>query len=117
MTKEKTALVIPNAIQVCTESSEKHFFCSFGARDKTYVVLFRTWQQALLDQVKLEIPEVQSLFSSNRPSALETVCVARWAGVRGAYLFYFILFLSLLTQTDNIRFSRLVGGYEVLYIF
>ena len=51
VTKEKTALVIPNAIQVCTESSEKHFFCSFGARDKTYVVLFRTWQQALLDQV------------------------------------------------------------------
>ena len=50
LTKEKTALVIPNAIQICTES-EKHFFCSFGARDKTYVVLFRTWQQALLDQV------------------------------------------------------------------
>lgn len=50
LTKEKTALVIPNAIQICTDT-EKHFFCSFGARDKTYVVLFRTWQQALLDQV------------------------------------------------------------------
>ncbi|XP_046446712.1 protein Aster-B-like isoform X1 [Daphnia pulex] len=49
LTKEKTALVIPNAIQICTEA-DKHFFCSFGARDKTYVVLFRTWQQALLDQ-------------------------------------------------------------------
>ncbi|XP_059352957.1 protein Aster-B-like isoform X2 [Daphnia carinata] len=49
LTKEKTALVIPNAIQICTET-DKHFFCSFGARDKTYVVLFRTWQQALLDQ-------------------------------------------------------------------
>jgi hypothetical protein len=50
VTKEKTALVIPNAIQINTDS-DKHFFCSFGARDKTYVVLFRTWQQALLDQV------------------------------------------------------------------
>ena len=57
LTKEKTALVIPNAIQICTTGGpdasgggEKHFFCSFGARDKTYVVLFRTWQQALLDQ-------------------------------------------------------------------
>ncbi|XP_057369857.1 protein Aster-B-like isoform X4 [Daphnia carinata] len=50
LTKEKTALVIPNAIQICTET-DKHFFCSFGARDKTYVVLFRTWQQALLDQL------------------------------------------------------------------
>lgn len=49
LTKEKTALVIPNAIQICTDA-DKHFFCSFGARDKTYVVLFRTWQQALLDQ-------------------------------------------------------------------
>lgn len=49
LTKEKTALVIPNAIQICSDS-DKHFFCSFGARDKTYVVLFRTWQQALLDQ-------------------------------------------------------------------
>ncbi|KZS06823.1 Uncharacterized protein APZ42_029342 [Daphnia magna] len=50
LTKEKTALVIPNAIQICTDA-DKHFFCSFGARDKTYVVLFRTWQQALLDQL------------------------------------------------------------------
>ncbi|GAB6027433.1 hypothetical protein CHUAL_001696 [Chamberlinius hualienensis] len=49
MTKEKTALVIPNAIQVCT-TNEKHFFTSFGARDKTYLMMFRVWQNALLDQ-------------------------------------------------------------------
>ncbi|XP_076332600.1 protein Aster-B-like isoform X1 [Tachypleus tridentatus] len=48
MTKEKTARVIPNAIQVCTDS-EKHFFTSFGARDKTYMMLFRIWQNALLE--------------------------------------------------------------------
>ena len=50
ITKEKTALVIPNAILVCTEG-EKHFFTSFGARDKTYLMLFRVWQNALMDQV------------------------------------------------------------------
>jgi hypothetical protein len=50
ITKEKTALVIPNAILVCTEG-EKLFFTSFGARDKTYLMLFRVWQNALLDQV------------------------------------------------------------------
>lgn len=49
MTKEKTARVIPNAIQVCT-NNEKHFFTSFGARDKTYLMLFRIWQNALLEQ-------------------------------------------------------------------
>jgi len=48
MKKEKTALVIPNAIQVCA-GSDKFFFTSFAARDKTYVMLFRLWQNALLD--------------------------------------------------------------------
>ncbi|XP_033610597.1 protein Aster-B isoform X4 [Cryptotermes secundus] len=49
ITKEKTALVIPNAILVCTEG-EKLFFTSFGARDKTYLMLFRVWQNALMDK-------------------------------------------------------------------
>uniref|UniRef100_A0A8C1T336 GRAM domain containing 1Ba n=1 Tax=Cyprinus carpio TaxID=7962 RepID=A0A8C1T336_CYPCA len=49
MTKEKTARLIPNAIQLCTDS-EKHFFTSFGARDRTYMMMFRLWQNALLDK-------------------------------------------------------------------
>lgn len=49
MTKEKTALVIPNAILVCTEH-EKHFFTSFTTRDNTYLMLFRVWQNALMDK-------------------------------------------------------------------
>ncbi|XP_077524724.1 GRAM domain containing 1B isoform X7 [Amblyomma americanum] len=54
MTKEKTARVIPNAVQVCTDH-EKHFFTSFGARDKTYLMLFRIWQNALMEQEE-ELP-------------------------------------------------------------
>ncbi|XP_075548136.1 uncharacterized protein LOC142582373 isoform X6 [Dermacentor variabilis] len=50
MTKEKTARVIPNAVQVCTDH-ERHFFTSFGARDKTYLMLFRIWQNALMEQI------------------------------------------------------------------
>ncbi|XP_032905536.1 protein Aster-B isoform X6 [Amblyraja radiata] len=49
MTKEKTARLIPNAVQVCTDT-EKHFFTSFGARDRTYMMMFRLWQNALLDK-------------------------------------------------------------------
>ncbi|KAK1900626.1 Protein Aster-B [Dissostichus eleginoides] len=49
MTKEKTARLIPNAIQVCTDT-DKHFFTSFGARDRTYMMMFRLWQNALLDK-------------------------------------------------------------------
>lgn len=49
ITKEKTALVIPNAILLSTES-DKYFLTSFSARDKTYLMLFRVWQNALMDQ-------------------------------------------------------------------
>lgn len=86
MTKEKTARLIPNAIQVCTDTEKvpsrlfaptaaqlddrvfkstlqsilffllffllfQHFFTSFGARDRTYMMMFRLWQNALLDKV------------------------------------------------------------------
>lgn len=47
ITKEKTALVIPNAILLSTEQ-EKYFMTSFAARDKTYLMLFRIWQNALM---------------------------------------------------------------------
>ncbi|KAJ8970115.1 hypothetical protein NQ317_000569 [Molorchus minor] len=49
ITKEKTALVIPNAVLISTKT-EKYFFTSFVARDKTYLMLFRVWQNALMDQ-------------------------------------------------------------------
>ncbi|XP_073955620.1 protein Aster-B-like [Choristoneura fumiferana] len=49
ITKERTALVIPNAILICTEN-EKNFLTSFSGRDKSYLMLFRIWQHALMDQ-------------------------------------------------------------------
>lgn len=38
LTKEKTARVIPNAIQICTRD-DRYFFASFGARDKVFIQL------------------------------------------------------------------------------
>lgn len=58
MTKEKTALVIPNAVQICT-GSDKYFFTSFAARDKTHVLMFRLWQNSLLDNPAMA-PELWS---------------------------------------------------------
>nr|XP_061809923.1 protein Aster-C-like [Nerophis lumbriciformis] len=49
MTREKTARLIPNAIQFCT-NKEKLFFTSFSAREKSYNGVFRLWQNALLDK-------------------------------------------------------------------
>lgn len=52
LTKEKTALVIPNAILITTDT-DKYFITSFAARDKTYLMLFRIWQNALLNKSML----------------------------------------------------------------
>ncbi|KAM3860700.1 protein Aster-C [Diretmus argenteus] len=49
MSREKTARLIPNAIQVCT-STEKLFFTSFSAREKSYQGVFRMWQNTLMDK-------------------------------------------------------------------
>lgn len=49
ITKEKTARVIPNAILICT-TNEKTFITSFASRDKAYLMLFRVWQNALMDK-------------------------------------------------------------------
>uniref|UniRef100_A0AAX7V5Z6 VASt domain-containing protein n=1 Tax=Astatotilapia calliptera TaxID=8154 RepID=A0AAX7V5Z6_ASTCA len=47
MTREKTARFIPNAIQICT-STDKFFFTSFSAREKSYREFSRMWENTLL---------------------------------------------------------------------
>ncbi|KAG7487286.1 hypothetical protein MATL_G00021530 [Megalops atlanticus] len=49
MSREKTARLIPNAIQICTEG-EKLFFSSFSSREKSYQGIFRLWQNMLMDK-------------------------------------------------------------------
>lgn len=47
ITKEKTALVIPNAIQLITVEGDKHFFTTFAARDKAFTMVDKIWQYAI----------------------------------------------------------------------
>ncbi|XP_026217600.1 protein Aster-C isoform X2 [Anabas testudineus] len=49
VTREKMARLIPNAIQICTHT-EKLFFTSFSAREKSYQAVFRLWQKALTEK-------------------------------------------------------------------
>lgn len=49
MSREKTAKWIPNAIQITT-ISEKLFFSSFSAREKSFQGIFRLWQNILLEK-------------------------------------------------------------------
>ncbi|XP_075621945.1 protein Aster-C isoform X7 [Balearica regulorum gibbericeps] len=67
MTKEKTARLIPNAIQIATKG-EKFFFTSFSARDRSYLSIFRLWQNVLLDKVE-ESPSEKQIKKSPLPSS------------------------------------------------
>ncbi|XP_039982446.1 protein Aster-C isoform X2 [Xiphias gladius] len=49
ISREKTARLIPNAIQICM-STEKFFFTFFSAREKSYQSVFRMWQNTLLNK-------------------------------------------------------------------
>jgi len=49
ITKEKTAIFIPNAIQLATKDA-KFFFASFVDRDSTHMMLMKLWQAAVNDQ-------------------------------------------------------------------
>ncbi|CAF2809791.1 unnamed protein product [Rotaria sp. Silwood2] len=50
ITREKTAKVIPNALEIRSNKNDKYFFASFATRDKTYAMIFRIWQTVLIDQ-------------------------------------------------------------------
>ncbi|XP_017855148.1 protein Aster-B isoform X3 [Drosophila busckii] len=50
ITKEKTALVIPNAISIAT-AKDKYFFATFASRDKSFLMLFRVWQNTLMNKL------------------------------------------------------------------
>ena len=50
ITKEKTALVFSNALQISTKD-EKYFITSLNSRDKTYLILSHLWQNIQNDQV------------------------------------------------------------------
>jgi hypothetical protein len=53
ITREKTAKLISNAIEVKTNKAEKYFFASFVTRDKTHTLMSRLLDVALLEQVKI----------------------------------------------------------------
>lgn len=57
ITREKTAKVISNAIEIKTNKGEKYFFASFVTRDKTYAIMHRIWQAVSDNQVGSLIDE------------------------------------------------------------
>jgi hypothetical protein len=51
ITREKTAKVIPNAIEIKANKNEKYFFASFATRDKSYSVISKIWKTISSNQV------------------------------------------------------------------
>lgn len=62
ITREKTAKVISNAIEVKSIRGDKYFFASFVTRDKTYTILDRLWKAIHSNQVIL-LPSLISHFA------------------------------------------------------
>lgn len=58
--KANTARIIPNAIQIITTHGEKHVFASFVARDKSYVMMLRIWQNNLMNE-RMTDQEIRNL--------------------------------------------------------
>jgi len=55
---------LKNMVFICFQIStktEKHFFTSFAARDKTYTMLFKLWLNARLEQVKIPFHETYKI--------------------------------------------------------
>jgi len=65
LTKEKTARVIPNAIQICTRDDKTYFFASLASRDKTFLILDRVRKCAVEDQVRKALVQPVSTTAVN----------------------------------------------------
>ena len=53
VTKEKSAKLLSNAIQIETKNHKKYVFSSFAASEKVYETIRYIWENALLKQVNL----------------------------------------------------------------
>ena len=53
ITREKTAKIISNAIEIKSNKAEKYFFASFVTRDKTYTLINQLWEAITSNQVTL----------------------------------------------------------------
>lgn len=49
ITKTKTAIIIPNAVSIVTESNQQYVFGSLMSRDNTFRLLHGIWQQRIVD--------------------------------------------------------------------
>ena len=66
VTREKTAKVISNAIEIKTNKGDKYFFASFVTRDKTFDIMHRLWIPATKNQVDhfIDLRSPKCLFRS-----------------------------------------------------
>lgn len=82
ITKEKTARVIPNAIQIVySESHERFFFTSFASRERTFAILRKIWENCRNHQSFLQssqtmtteeiMQQIREIYGDYSPAMLE----------------------------------------------
>lgn len=75
LTREKSALVIPNAIKLQTKDQNEYLFASYIPREKMFVSILRIWQNALLDQVSVYFSDKEK---SNLLRFLLSLAIKLW---------------------------------------
>ncbi|CAF1287892.1 unnamed protein product, partial [Rotaria magnacalcarata] len=67
VTREKSAIVIPNAIKLRTKKQDEYLFVSYIPREKNFITIFRLWQNSVLDQ-SLDYQQLRALVLTNQYS-------------------------------------------------
>ncbi|CAF4978163.1 unnamed protein product, partial [Rotaria magnacalcarata] len=67
VTREKSAIFIPNAIKLRTKKQDEYLFVSYIPREKNFITIFRLWQNSVLDQ-SLDYQQLRALVLTNQYS-------------------------------------------------
>ncbi|CAF1025742.1 unnamed protein product [Rotaria magnacalcarata] len=67
VTREKSAIVIPNEIKLRTKEQDEYLFVSYIPREKFFITIFRVWQNSVLDQ-PLDYQQLRALVLANQYS-------------------------------------------------
>ncbi|CAF4291049.1 unnamed protein product, partial [Rotaria sp. Silwood2] len=65
VTREKSVIVIPNAIKLRTKKHDEYTFASYIPREKIFTTIFRLWKNSLNDQ-PLDYQQLRALISANQ---------------------------------------------------
>ncbi|CAM4917426.1 unnamed protein product [Rotaria socialis] len=71
VTREESAVIIPNAIKLRTKNDDEYLFACYVPREKIFANIFRMWQNALLDR-PLDFHQLRAIIVVDQRSPSES---------------------------------------------